>query len=64
MAAKETDSSLRSWYRPQTELKDSEYWTYIVHHVNLTGDDMSVLHSHLVSADPKFQEESVSAGLV
>ena len=29
LAAKEPDISLRSWQRVKTELKESEYWTYI-----------------------------------
>ncbi len=29
LAAEEPDISLRSWWRPKTELQESEYWTYI-----------------------------------
>ena len=29
LAAKELDITLRSWWRPKTELEESEYWTKI-----------------------------------
>ncbi len=35
LAAKETDISLRRWWRPNTELKEREYWTHI-HQVTQT----------------------------
>lgn len=34
LAAEEPDIPLRSWYGLKTELKQSEYWTYI-RHVNI-----------------------------
>ncbi len=35
LAAKQTDISLRRWWRPKTELKEREYWTHI-HQVTQT----------------------------
>ncbi len=45
LAAKETDISLRRWWRPKTELKEGEYWTHI-HQVAQTRLQMIMLLSN------------------